>query len=324
MKFAVIGAVGTIGRATVTALLDRGHSVRVVGRSEQKLKEAFERMTHTHKVTLGVSDVTTLEGCRKAVVNTDGYVYSLGLPYTKKDFAQYPQMMKHMMAATAAEDITRGILISNVYPYGKPTTDKVDESHPRNPIAVKGQHRKEQEDIFLGAHGVKGFKAISLRLPDFYGPFAEQSLAHLIFDAAINDKTADVFAPIDTPHEFVYTPDVGPIVADLMGKDAAFGEAYNFAGFETITVRDFATRIFRTQQREPKLRATGGLMLRMIGLFSPLVREFIEMEYLQKTPIILDDQKLKAVLPEMKKTSYDEGIAATFRHMKTLSPTTAG
>jgi len=35
------------------------------------------------------------------------------------------------------------------------------------------------------------------------------------------------------------------------------------------------------------------------------------MEYLLKTPVILDDSKLRSVLPHLKKTSYEEGIAQT-------------
>ena len=42
----------------------------------------------------------------------------------------------------------------------------------------------------------------------------------------------------------------------------------------------------------------------------PILRELREMAYLQSTPVILDDAKLRALLGEVKKTSYAEGIKA--------------
>ena len=41
MKTAIFGAFGTIGRSVASALLARGDSVRALGRSEAKLREAF-------------------------------------------------------------------------------------------------------------------------------------------------------------------------------------------------------------------------------------------------------------------------------------------
>ena len=52
-------------------------------------------------------------------------------------------------------------------------------------------------------------------------------------------------------------------------------------------------------------------MLRLLGLFNPLMRELVEMNYLQSTPVMLDETKLRGVLPNLRKTSYAEGIAAT-------------
>ena len=54
----------------------------------------------------------------------------------------------------------------------------------------------------------------------------------------------------------------------------------------------------------------------MMGWFSPLYKELPEMLYLQETPVILDDSKLRAKFPGVRKTSYDEGIAQTLDWMR--------
>jgi len=38
------------------------------------------------------------------------------------------------------------------------------------------------------------------------------------------------------------------------------------------------------------------------------MRELVEMSYLQQTPVLVDDTDLLKLLPNLKRTSYDDGI----------------
>ena len=80
---------------------------------------------------------------------------------------------------------------------------------------AKGSIRKEQEDLVLDAQKKGQIDGLVVRLPDFYGPGAENSLANPIFRAALAGKTANWLGPVNPPHEFVYMPDTGPVIADL-------------------------------------------------------------------------------------------------------------
>jgi nucleoside-diphosphate-sugar epimerase len=46
----------------------------------------------------------------------------------------------------------------------------------------------------------------------FYGPGVEKSFLDGLFKAAAKGGTAYMIGPIETPHQFVYVPDVGPVV----------------------------------------------------------------------------------------------------------------
>jgi len=50
----------------------------------------------------------------------------------------------------------------------------------------------------------------------------------------------------------------------------------------------------------------------VVGLFKPVMRELVEMHYLQTTPVLMDDSALHQLLGEVHKTSYADGIRATF------------
>lgn len=303
MKVAVVGAAGAIGKATAAALAARGVEVRVVGRSAAKL-EGFGA------AEIVAADVATAEGCARALAGVDAAVYTLGLPYTKRDFARYPPMMKTCLEAARQAGVKRFLLITNVYPYGRPTTPLVREDHVRNPCSVKGEYRKQQEDLVLAANS-ESLRTVTLRLPNFYGPDALLSLSQDMFAAARADRKANLLGPVDLPQEFVFTPDVGPVVADLLAHPEASG-AYNFAGPGHVTHRDFVEQIFRAAGRpKAKYRVAGPTMVSIIALFASLMRELREMSYLQQTPPLLDDTRLRTLLPGLAKTSYEEGIRRT-------------
>lgn len=111
-----------------------------------------------------------------------------------------------------------------------PQSEKGDESHPRNPHTFKGRMRKEQEDLVLAAEGKSGMRTTMLRPPDFYGRTAELSYARAIFDSALKGGKANVIGPIDTPHEFIFVPDLAAALLALSEVEEAYGRAWNTAG----------------------------------------------------------------------------------------------
>jgi nucleoside-diphosphate-sugar epimerase len=197
-----------------------------------------------------------------------------------------------------------------------PRTSHVAETHPREPQAQKGKFRKEQEDLVMEAHQQGRLQGMVVRLPDFYGPHADLSMANPVFRAALDGKTANWLGPVNAPHEFVFVPDAGTTIADLAGHPECYGEAWNVAGAGEINAMDFITRVYRAAGRSPKYRSVGRGMLKIMGWFSPLYRELPEMLYLGETPVLLDDSKLRAKLGAVHKTSYDDGIHQTLAWMR--------
>jgi nucleoside-diphosphate-sugar epimerase len=198
------------------------------------------------------------------------------------------------------------LLITNVYPYGRPQSATVSENHPRVPCSVKGRHRLAQEDILLAASG-PGLETIALRLPDFYGPKVTTGMLDMVTRAAASGTTGMLMGPADLPHEFVFTPDVGPVVKALLEHQGPVAGAYNFAGAGVITQRHLAELLYEGAGHQPRLRVLGPFLQDVMGLFMPVLRELKEMRYLLHTPVLLDDSKLRALLPHLHKTPYAEG-----------------
>jgi nucleoside-diphosphate-sugar epimerase len=207
------------------------------------------------------------------------------------------------------------LLIGTVYPYGRPQSNTVTEDHPRNPHTFKGRMRKEQEDILFAAHSEGKIQGCELRLPDFYGPNVDKSFLWGAFVAAMKGGRAQLVGPIDTPHQFVFVPDVGPIICQLLAADGAWGQAWNFAGSGTTTQRELVTKIYAMAGSPLRMMVAGKMTLRVLGLFNPMMREMVEMHYLQTDPVLMDDSRLDKLLGGLKRTSYDQGIRSTLEAM---------
>ncbi len=303
---ALFGAAGAIGQSIATALRAEGQPYRVVGRTASRLREAFGDDPLAQIVTWNPDSPDSVQA---AATGVETLIYMVGVDYWQ--FELHPELMRKTLAGAIAAGVRNIVLIGTVYPYGRPQTHPVREDHPRAPHTFKGRMRKAQEDVVMQAHAEGRIRATVLRLPDFYGPGVQASLLHGAARAAVHGGTADMVGPIDRPHDFVYVPDVGPVVVQLARHPAAFGKIWNLGGAGVTTQRELACEMERQTGRALKRRVVGKAMLRLIGLFNPLMREMVEMHYLLTDPLIMDDSALQQLLGPIRKTPYAQGIRQT-------------
>jgi len=313
VKYALFGATGAVGKALAAKLAERGLPFRVVGRSEERLRHDFK--VYEPLVEYCAADLSDSTAAARAAAGVDTIFYTLGVPYPQ--FEQHPKLTRIALEAAAAAGARHFVHLSTVYPYGVPQEEYVRESHPRDPKTFKGRMRKEQEDLVLAADKPHGMRTTILRPPDFYGPDSELSYVRAIFEAALNGGTANVIGPIDSPHEFIFVPDLAETLIALSEKEEAYGKAWNVAGPGLITTRQFAEQVFGAVHQKTRLCVAGKFMLRVLGLFNPFLREVVEMHYLWTTPVKLDDTRLRQLLPDLRKTPYTEGIRTTIDAMRT-------
>jgi len=305
-KIALFGAAGAIGQSVAQALAAQGQPYRVVGRSEASLRKAFGADPLAEIVTWNPDSP---ESVRAAARGIETIVYMVGVDYWR--FELHPQLMRKTLDGAIAAGVRNIVLIGTVYPYGRARTTPVREDHPREPHTFKGRMRKAQEDLLMQAHAEGRINAAVLRLPDFYGPGVDKSLLDGAAKAAVQGGAANMLGPLDAPHEFVFVPDVGPVVVKLAATPAAFGRMWHLAGAGVTTQRALVGEMERATGRKLAVRVAGKTMLRILGLFDRFMREAVEMNYLMTEPVIMDDSALQSLIGPVHKTPYAEGIRRT-------------
>ncbi|MAF04885.1 MULTISPECIES: NAD-dependent epimerase/dehydratase family protein [unclassified Herbaspirillum] len=302
-RIALFGAAGAIGQSIASAISAQGLPYRVVGRNEASLRKAFGADPLAEIVSWNPDSPASVEAAAQGI---DTLIYLVGVNYTQ--FELHPELMRKTLDGAISAGVKQVLLIGTVYPYGLPQTSPLREDHPRNPHTFKGRMRKAQEDLLMQADSTGRIRAAVLRLPDFYGPGVEASFLHGAIKAAAQGGTADMIGPLDRPHEFVFVPDVGPVVARLINAPAAFGRIWHLAGAGVTSQQALVEEMERQTGRKLKKRVAGKTMLRIIGLFNPMMRELVEMHYLQTQPVIMDDSALQQLIGPIRKTSYADGI----------------
>ena len=310
-KIALFGASGALGRSIAKSLGALGAPYRVVGRNRASLMGAFGADPLAEIVPWNPDDPSSVQ---EAASGVDTIVYVVGVNYWQ--FELHPRLMKQTLDGAVAAGVQRFLLIGTVYPYGLPRTTPVREDHPREPNTFKGRMRKEQEDLLVAAHADGKLVGSVLRLPDFYGPGVENSFLHSAFTAAVDGGTANLVGPIDRPHEFVFVPDVGPVVARLAPNPNAYGQAWHLAGAGATTQRAMIEEIERQIGHPLRTRVAGKTTLRAMGIFNRFMRELVEMHYLMTDPVLMDDSALARLIGPLPKTSYADGVRECLAAMR--------
>ena len=319
----VLGATGGIGGELARQLLDAGWEVRALSRHARVAIEEREGITWMRGDALRRDDVgTAARGCTVIVhaVNPPGYRRwsELVLP-----------MLDNTIAAATSERATI-VLPGTVYNYGPDAFGVVTEESPQHPLTRKGAIRVEMERR-LREFAARGGRALVVRAGDFFGPQAGNNW----FSQGLI-KPGRPVAKITYPgargvgHQWAYLPDVARTIVQLLGRRdslepfATFHMRGHWDPDGTQMTRAIQRVVARRTQLQP-VRAKFPWWL--IVLAAPLVttfREMLEMRYLWRVPLRMDNARLAAVLGSEPHTPLEQAVETALAGLGCLGETAVG
>nr|HEX4319170.1 NAD-dependent epimerase [Kofleriaceae bacterium] len=189
----------------------------------------------------------------------------------------------------ASEAGAKLVALDCLYMYGGPF-DRMTEAQAVAPTSRKGALRAELAALRLAA---KPPVAIA-RASDFFGPDLPSSWFGVrFFERAFAGKTTECLGDPDQPHSYTYADDVADALVALGGASDATG-VWHVPTVTAMTTRELATAIGREMGLDIKIAQMPGLLLRVIGVAMPFMRELPEMRYQWESPFVLDDSKFRA------------------------------
>ena len=163
----------------------------------------------------------------------------------------------------------------------------------------------------MAAHESGKIRATIGRASDFYGPMALASApGERWFYPALEGKKAYSVGPLDLPHTYTFIDDFGKGLVMLGERDEALGQAWHIPSAETLTSRQFLTLLFEEAGHTLNIGVAPRLILRIMALFNPMVRELREMLYEFDEPHVLDHGKYERAFGS-DTTPHPEAIRQT-------------
>lgn len=301
----VIFGAGAVGLTVAEELLRRGRRVRVVNRSgrtaDAPVSDALEWVT---------ADAMDREATVAAAAGAKVVYFALNPAYHQWQ-ALFPPMQANVIEA-ARQAGARLVAMENVYMYGPTGGAPLTEALPQAATTKKGRIRAQMHDDLMAAHA-RGDVAVTVgRASDFVGPrVLSSALGDRVVPAILAGKKAQVVGNPDLPHTYTYMPDIGRALVTLGERDEAPGEVWHIPSGGTVTTREYLQLLADSAGTgEAKLQVAPKLLLRVMGLFTPTVRELIEMLYEFEEPFILDHSKFVAAFGDVS-TPLETAAAAT-------------
>jgi nucleoside-diphosphate-sugar epimerase len=313
----IVGATGGIGSETAQALIAAGWTVRALHRNPAEAARRFAwigPVDWTKGDAMNQAEVVAAAAGASLVVhaaNPAGYRNWKGL--------QLPMLESAIAAVKAAG--ARIVFPGTVYNFGPEALPVVGESAPQQPRTRKGKIRVAMEERLRQASR-EGVPVLIVRCGDFFGPHAGNNW----FSQGLV-KPGRPFHSVTYPgkrnvgHAWAYLPDVAETIARLVDRedDLKSFDVFHFGGhwFDRGLDLAEATRRAAGKPNAP-IRHFPWIAVYALAPFVETFREMLEMRYLWKTPLRLDNRKLVAFLGKEPHTPIDEALRDTLQGLGCL------
>jgi nucleoside-diphosphate-sugar epimerase len=304
----ILGANGTIGSVLAKELINYTDKIRLVSRNPRKVNESDE---------LFAADLSNPGSVDQAVEGSDVVYLVVGFDYKVKVWEEkWPRLIRATINACLKHN-AKLVFFDNVYTYDINAIPHMTEESPNNPPSKKGAVRKQIAGMIMDEVKAGKLMALIARSADFYGPGNDKSFVNeMVYKNFLKGKRANWFVDADKKHSFTYTPDAAKATALLGNTDDAYNTIWHLpTDKNTLTGREFVELFSREMKVANKLFVMPLWMIKIVGLFVPVLKEMPEMIYQYDRDYFFDSSKFEKRF-KFKTTTYQEGVRNTVEQLK--------
>ena len=287
MKQTILGAGGAIGIELAKALATYTTDIRLVSRNPKKVNLNDE---------LFPADLNNREDVFKAVEGSEIIYVTVGFAYNIKIWQKlWPPFIKNVIDACMQHN-AKMVFFDNIYAIGGDNVKHITEESPMSPCSKKGEVRAEVDKIILDAIENRKLNAIIARSPDFFSEVKAASMAmNLIYDNLIKGKKAQWLCDAKKVHNMGYTPDLAMGTAILGNTPDAYNQIWNLpTDSEKITGEGWINLFAKEMNTSNKYQVLPNWLIKVLGLFIPIMKELPEMNYQYDRDYFFDSSKFNS------------------------------
>lgn len=235
---------------------------------------------------------------------------------------RYDQWFKYLPKATenvikaCAEVGTNLVVVDNLYMYDPSHMDNLSENTPVAPKTRKGKLRAQIADKYIQAHKEGGVEVLILRGSDFYGPGIQNAVVSAeVIDQLAQGKKPYLLGNPNALHSFTFIDDMANAAVNLAERENAYGEVWHAPNAPAVTQEEFLGMFATELGTELGYQKAKPWMLRIAGIFNPVIREVREMVYQFENDFVVNDDKIRSL--GFEPTPLEEGVRRTIEWFRT-------
>ncbi|MBI0398553.1 NAD-dependent epimerase/dehydratase family protein [Cyclobacterium marinum] len=297
----IIGSGGAIGTELAKALLAYTQRIRLVSRNPKKVNDTDEIFS---------ADVLDSNALKKAIHGSSIVYVTVGFTYSHQQWAKKWIPFVKDLINICSENNCKLVFFDNVYMYDPNFLNGMTEETQVNPSSKKGVIRAEIAKMILDAIAAKKLKALIARSADFYGPSISNNslLTETVFNPLSRGKKANWLVSDRFLHSFTYTIDAAVATALLGNTEAAYGEVWHLpTASAPYTGKQWIEHIAKGLGTKPKIQLAPKFLIKIMGIFNPIMRESVEMLYQYDRDYVFDSSKFEKAF-DFTPTPYELGI----------------
>lgn len=237
-------------------------------------------------------------------------IYVCTNPPYDKWATDWPPIVDAVIAA-ARQNGAKVVMAGNLYPYGRPAGAMTAATEER-PTETKGKVRADLWRRLREAHESGEIQAAEVRASDYFGAGAGAS-AHAgarFIGPLLQGKTARVIGDPDAKHSWAYLPEFAATLVAVAKRGDAMGRVWVAPHAATMSLAELAASVNALAGSTGKVASYPSLMLRFMGLVSPMMREVLAVRYQHTEPYVVDDSETRERLG-LQPTPLDDALRAT-------------
>ena len=257
-------------------------------------------------IQVSAADAMDPVACKKAVLGAAVVYHCMNPKYDAAAWEAQLLPIQDNLVAAAGQGGARLVVLDNLYAVGRTGGRPMDESTPDAPCSRKGETRARVAAALREAVRRGDVRAVTGRASDFFGPGGVQThFGERFWTRLLAGKGAEVLGNPDNPHSYHFLPDVaaglaalGEATVEASGAEA--GRAWILPCAPAAPTRDLVAGFATASGLPVAVQRMPRLMVKLIGLFMPPVREIGEMLYQWDEPFVADDRAFRerfGVLP---------------------------
>lgn len=299
----ILGANGTIGSLLAKELTQYTKEIRLVSRNPKRVNPTDELFP------ADLSDPTVVD---RAIAGSEVVYLLVGFEYNIKVWREkWPSLMRATIDA-CIKHRAKLVFFDNMYLYDKGALANMTEESRVNPPSEKGKVRAAIANMLIDEVKAGRLTALIARSADFYGPDNKSSLLiELVYKNLRKGKRPNWLIDLHKKHSFTFTSDAARATAVLGNTPDAFGQVWHLpTDPNTLTAEQMIALFCDEMKVNKKPMALPLWMVRLIGLFVPVMREMPEMMYQYDHDYVFNSGKFTKRFG-IHATPYADGVRQT-------------